>query len=149
MHLIWRLMFRIWIAIFVCAARSSFLGLIAECSLENPISWGLLGIFSTTRGVWSLWIQNYADFLARECKSFRFNFLLPKLFNFLVNLTYSILRNKHRATLINFWKNLKKKNQQWLQCLDWCKKVLKSWCEELFQGLRVFQKFITFFSKFS
>ena len=43
---------------------------------------------------------------------------------------YSRLRNKRRGTLINFWKILKtKKIQKWSQCLDWYKKVLKSWCE--------------------
>ena len=45
-----------------------------------------------------------------------------------IHLLYSRLRNKHRATLINSWKILKeKKNQKWPQCLNWCKKVLKSW----------------------
>ena len=46
------------------------------------------------------------------------------------DVTQSRLRNKRRGTLINFWKILKtKKNQKWSQCLDWYKKVLKSWCE--------------------
>ena len=40
------------------------------------------------------------------------------------------LRNKRSGTLINFWKFLKKqKIKKWPQCLDWCKKVIKSWCE--------------------
>ena len=36
---------------------------------------------------------------------------IPKkaFFSLLCSSTYSRLRNKHRATLINFWKNLKKK----------------------------------------
>ena len=61
--------------------------------------------------------------------------------------TLYTLRNKHRGTLIDFWNILKKtKKYKWPQCLDWCKKVLKSWCKNflegglrLFQGVRLFQ----------
>ena len=44
--------------------------------------------------------------------------------------TYSRLRNKQRGTLNNFWKFFEaEKNLKWPQCLDRCKKALKSWCE--------------------
>ena len=32
--------------------------------------------------------------------------------------------------LLIFKKNLRKKNKKWPQWLDWCKKVIKSWCEK-------------------
>ena len=67
-----------------------------------------------------IYIQN-ANLL---CKS---NWI-PNIHTFI--FTYSRLRNKRRGTLINLLKILKKKkNQKWSQCLDWYKKVLKSWCE--------------------
>ena len=56
--------------------------------------------------------------------------VLKCLKNSLNRFKYSRLRNKRRGMLINLWKKLKKKyNQKWPQCLDWCTKVLKLWCE--------------------
>ena len=57
------------------------------------------------------------------------NFRISKPLSKIAILKYSRLRNKHRGTLINFWKKKwRKKNEKWPQCLVWCKNELKFWC---------------------